>query len=191
MRYDTIRYDMIRYDTIRYDTIRFDAMRCDTIRYYTVRYDTIQYDIRYDTIQYDILYDTNLHDTISRDVRILRGHAINSEFIVAVVIPSFHINLTLSREVAELGEDLKAYCHVNRTSSDVDVIPVVEKKKNYQVIWFKILPESGGEEVEIATNGYLNEEFQETGRFTAGLQMLNPGDISSVEFSLYLNSELC
>lgn len=61
-------------------------------------------------------------------------------------------------------------------------------RDHYQIIWFKILPESRVEEVEIATNTFLNDDFNVTGRFKAFLQQENPVDNNQVDFFLHIFS---
>lgn len=91
----------------------------------------------------------------------------------------YHIELTLSKSVAREGERLKATCNV--TTNDT--------KRNYQVVWFKILPDSSDDEVEIATNMFVNEEFRRSKRYEAGFELTTPGDVSNVLFSLEISSK--
>ncbi|ESO06412.1 hypothetical protein HELRODRAFT_160583 [Helobdella robusta] len=102
----------------------------------------------------------------------------------------FYLKLELSTDSAVVGDNLEAICHVNKTSSSsssplsssssslwyssstylssstsISLVPQRQtQQKNYQVIWFKIFPESNADEIEIATNAYINDEFNHTGR---------------------------
>lgn len=90
---------------------------------------------------------------------------------------AFHIDLFLSTHVARELDTLEAICEVSTNDT----------KQNYQIVWFKILPDSIDDEVEIATNDFVNKEFKDTGRYEARLEVVRPEDFTNVRFFLTIS----
>lgn len=85
-------------------------------------------------------------------------------------------NFTLSTHVAMEGESLTAVCDVTS-----------EGKSTFFIIFVKKTVESN-QPVEIATNGHVNSDFNNTGRYAASYHMEIPGDTKRVHFFLNISN---
>lgn len=86
------------------------------------------------------------------------------------------IDFTLSTDVAREGESLSAVCDVTN-----------EGKGSFFIIWVKTTVDSN-EQVEIATSGHVNRDFNNTGRYAASYLMETPGDTRKLKYFLNISN---
>jgi len=124
----------------------------------------------------------DVRSTIWMDVHclILNDFCCNETVFLVIASQSSNAyisNFTLSTHVAMEGESLTAVCDVTS-----------EGKSTFFIIFVKKTVESN-QPVEIATNGHVNSDFNNTGRYAASYHMEIPGDTKRVHFFLNISSK--
>ena len=84
--------------------------------------------------------------------------------------------MSLSTHIAKVNDELKVTCVVKN-----------KKQITFYINWLRRIL---NKEVEIGTNGHLNEPFGQTNRYEAKYNLVAPNDVSLVTFELHIKSKL-
>jgi len=90
--------------------------------------------------------------------------------VATVVYGQFAATVQLSRNEAEVGDDLKVTCEVTSDGQDT-----------FFIVWVRRI---GDLEFEIGTNNHINADFKKTNKYTADYKLGDDGDLSHVTFHL-------